>query len=153
MRLVIDTNVLISALLGGSSLPAHLLTLWRERWFDLLTSATQVGEPRRVTRYPQVRVRLTPALAGRLINDRRNLAIVVDRLPDVTICTDPYDNYLLATAVAGAADYLVTGDKRDLLVLRLYEGTRIMTVRDFRAMNTRLPGPDPTPKRGRRRRS
>jgi uncharacterized protein len=41
VRLVIDTNVLISALLAGSSLPAHLITLWREGSFDLLTSAAQ----------------------------------------------------------------------------------------------------------------
>ena len=48
---------------------------------------------------------------------------------------DPF----LALAVAGAADFLVTGDKQDLLSLKLYEGTRIITVRDFLTMNRRLP--------------
>jgi len=38
-----------------------------------------------------------------------------------------------------AADFLVTGEKRDLLALRLYEGTRIMTVRDFLVLHRRLP--------------
>lgn len=139
MRLVIDTNVLISALLAGSSLPAHLVTLWRQGRFDLLTSPAQLDELMRVTRYPRVRERLPPALAGRLINQLRDLAIVVEKLPTVTVCTDPYDNYLLAMATAGAADFLVTGDKRDLLGLRLYEGVRITTVRDFLDMNRRLP--------------
>jgi hypothetical protein len=66
VRLVVDTNILISALLAGTSLPAHLITLWREVRFDLLTSAEQLDELMRVTRYPKIRERLTPALAGRL---------------------------------------------------------------------------------------
>jgi len=68
--LVIDTNVLISALLAGKSLPAHLMVLWREGRFDLLTSANQLDELVRVTRYPKIRERLAPTLAGRLVNDR-----------------------------------------------------------------------------------
>ena len=139
MRLVVDTNILISALLAGTSLPAHLITLWREGRFDLLTSAEQLDELMRVTRYPKIRERLTPALAGRLINELREVAVVVANLPAVAVCDDPYDNYLLTLAVAGAADFLVTGDKQDLLSLKLYEGTRIITVRDFLTMNRRLP--------------
>jgi uncharacterized protein len=139
VRLVIDTNILISALLSGTSLPAHLITLWREGWFDLLTSAEQLDELMRVTRYPKIRERLTPALAGRLINELRDVAVVVKDLPTVTVCPDPYDNYLLAMTTAGAADFLVTGDKRDLLGLKIYEGTKIITVRDFLALNKRLP--------------
>jgi putative PIN family toxin of toxin-antitoxin system len=112
MRLVIDTNILISAMLVRASLPAHLIVLWREGHFELLTSAEQIDELMRVSRYPKIRERLAPALAGRLINDLRELAIVVTNLPPVSICPDPYDNHLLATAAVGAADILVTGDKR-----------------------------------------
>jgi predicted nucleic acid-binding protein len=42
-------------------------------------------------------------------------------------------------ATLGAADFLVTGDKRDLLSLGLYEGVRIVAVREFLALNKRLP--------------
>jgi uncharacterized protein len=80
-----------------------------------------------------------PALAGRLINELRDIAVVVKDLPVVTVSPDPYDNYLLATAAAGAADFLVTGDKRDLLSLKLYQGTKIVTVRDFLTLHRRLP--------------
>ncbi len=139
MRLVIDTNVLISALLAGKSLPAHLIVLWREGRFDLLTSANQLDELVRVTRYPKIRERLAPALAGRLINELRDIAVEVKSLPIVTVSIDPYDNYLLAMAAAGSADFLVTGDKRDLLALKLYEGTKIITVRDFLILHRRLP--------------
>jgi uncharacterized protein len=139
VRLVVDTNVLVSALLAGTSLPAHLIDLWREGRFDLLTAAEQLDELARVTRYPKIRERLAPALAGRLVNELRELAVVVENLPAVTVCADPFDNYLLACAAAGGADFLVTGDKHDLLGLKLHEGTRILTVREFLAMHRRLP--------------
>ncbi len=131
MRLVIDTNILISALLAATSLPAQLVVLWRAGRFDLLTTAEQLDELMRVTRYPKIRERLTPAIAGRLVNDLRALAIRLDKLPVVEVSADPDDNYLLALAAAGAADVLVTGDKRDLLGIAVYEGTKIITVRDF----------------------
>lgn len=139
MRLVIDTNILLSALLVSASLPAHLVALWREGRFDLLTSADQIDELMRVSRYPKLRDRLAPALAGRLINELRHTAIVLDDLPSVTVCADPDDNYLLAICVAGSANFLVTGDKRDLLGLGAYQGTRIVTVRDFLISCRRLP--------------
>jgi uncharacterized protein len=139
VRLVADTNILISALLAGNSLPAHLITLWREGHFDLLTSSDQLDELMRVTRYPKIRERLAPALAGRLINEIRDLAILLTELPAVTASPDPHDNYLLAMAVSGSADFLVTGDKRDLLAIRLFEGTKIITVRDFLVLHRRMP--------------
>lgn len=139
MRLAIDTNILISALLSASSLPAHLVVLWREGRFDVLTSVDQLDELKRVTRYPKVRERLGPALAGRLINDVRDLAVLLEGLPAVTTSPDPHDNYLLAMAAAGSADFPVTGDKRDLLAIRHYEGTKIITVRDFLILHKRLP--------------
>jgi len=139
VRLVIDTNVLISALLSGTSLPAHLIVLWREGRFDLLTWVAQLEELMRVTRYPKIRERLSPALAGRLINELRDLATVVQNLPAITVSPDPDDNLLLAAAQAGSSDFLITGDKRDLLSLRTFEGTKIMTVRAFLTMHGRLP--------------
>lgn len=139
MRLVVDTNILISALLAGTSLPAHLVDLWRQGRFDLLISTDQLDELNRVTRYPKIRERLTQALAGRLINELRDAAVMVTHLPAVTICNDPHDNYLLAMAVAGSANFLITGDKFDLLSLRLFNGTKIITVRDFLALYRHLP--------------
>jgi putative PIN family toxin of toxin-antitoxin system len=139
VRLVIDTNILISALLVQGSLPARLIALWREGKFELLTAADQLDELMRVTRYAKIRVRLTPALAGRLINEVRELAVIVTGLPAITVCADPYDNYLLGIAKTGRADFLVTGDKRDVLVLGVFEGTRIVTARDFLTRIGRLP--------------
>jgi putative PIN family toxin of toxin-antitoxin system len=133
MRVVIDTNILISALLSATSLPARLIGLWRHGDFDFLSADEQIRELMRVTRYPKIRERLAPALAGRLINEVRDLSIMVENLPLVTISPDPFDNYLLAIAAGGRADYVITGDKRDLLVFDVFEGAKIVTVRDFLA--------------------
>jgi uncharacterized protein len=126
MRLALDTNVLLSALLSSSSPPAQLFALWRNRVFELITSAEQIDEISRVTRYPRIRARLAPALAGRLVNQLRDLAIVVAKLPKVDRSPDPDDNHLLALAEAGGAQFLVTGDKQ-LLSLKLHKFTHIIT--------------------------
>lgn len=129
MRIVLDTNVLISALLHDRSLPFQLIALWRQGRIMLLTSGEQLDELRRVTRYPKIRARLNPAVAGRLVNELKQVATVLESLPEVSISPDPWDNYLLATVEAGKADLLVTGDKADLLHLERHAGARIVTVR------------------------
>jgi putative PIN family toxin of toxin-antitoxin system len=139
VRLVIDTNVLVSALLSVTSLPARLVVLWQAGRFDLLTAAEQLEELGRVTRYPKIRERLAPAVAGRLVNDLRALAIMLNALPAVEVSPDPDDNYLLAMAMAGSADFLVTGDKRDLLGIGTHAGTKIISVRDFLALHATHP--------------
>ena len=139
MRLVVDTNILVSALLSATSLPAQIVVLWRAGRFDLLIAAEQLDEIGRVTRYPKVRERLNPAVAGRLVNDLRALAVMLDTLPVVEASPDPDDNYLLAMAVAGSADFLVTGDKRDLLDLETHAGTRIISARDFLVLHGKHP--------------
>lgn len=138
MRLVLDTNILVSALLVEKSLPARLIVHWRHGLFDLLTSAVQIDELMRVTRYPKIRERLSPPLAGRLVNDLRQLAILVEKLPKIAVASDPDDDHLLALAAAGRADFLVTGDRRHLLHLERYENTPIVTVRDFLGLTGRL---------------
>ena len=126
-------------MLAGTSPPAQLILLWREGRFDLLTSAEKLDELRRVTRYPKIRERQAPALVGRLINDIRDLAVLRTKQPVITASPDPHDNYPLAMAVAGSADFLVTRDKRDLLLLKLLEGINIITVRVFLLLQRRMP--------------
>lgn len=131
MRVVLDTNILCSALLRPQGLTDRLYRAWREGRFELLTSREQLEEFRRVTRYPRLRPFIDPAAAGAMHNELRQLAVLVAKLPIVDASQDPADNFLLAMAKAGKADVLVTGDKRDLLSLGSFQGTRIITARQF----------------------
>jgi predicted nucleic acid-binding protein len=66
-----------------------------------------------------------------MLNQIRRLAVVIESLPDVDCSQDPSDNFLLAIAQAGRAEYLVSGDKRHVLSLSFFGATRIVTARQF----------------------
>ena len=82
-----------------------------------------------MTRHPRLRRFIGPATAGSLVNDLRHFAELLTALPNVDVSKDPADNFLLAMAEASGADYLATGDKRDVLVLKRHGPTRIVTAK------------------------
>lgn len=129
MRVILDTNLLVAALISPYHPPEVIYRAWLARRYELVTSHEQLDEFRRVTRYPRVRTLIAPPVAGTMLNTLKADAQVLDRLPRVERSRDPGDNFLLAMAEASTADYLVTGDKRDLLELRQHGGTRIVTAR------------------------
>lgn len=131
MRIVLDTNILCSALLTPGGPTDRLYRAWRDKCFELITSEEQLDELRRVTRYPRVKAYIEPAAAGTMLNELRRLAIVLTKLPTVDQSRDPADNFLLAMVQVGKADVLVTGDKHDLLSLKEFQRTRIVTARQF----------------------
>ncbi len=131
MRVVLDTNILLSALITRGTPPDRLYEEWRHGRFDLATAERQLEELNRVSRRPFFLARLKPSEIGRMVNDIRRLALMYDPLPPVTISPDPDDDFLLAVAQAAAADYLVTGDKNDLLSLKFHGCTRIVTAREL----------------------
>jgi uncharacterized protein len=131
MRVILDTNILCSALITPGGLADRLYLAWRGRLFTLVTSEEQLEEFRRVTRYPRVRQYIEPAAAGTLHNELRRLAVMLAELPVIEASRDPWDDFLLAMAQAGKADFLVTGDKRDLLLMGSFGKTRIVTARQM----------------------
>ncbi len=131
MRVVLDTGILIAALITKDTPPDRLYQLWREKRFTLITSEWQLGEFRRVSHYPKLLPLLKPHEAGTMIGGLRTNAVVLSELPKVEVSQDPEDNPLLAMALAGSADFLVTGDKRDLLSLKKFEGIPIVTARSL----------------------
>jgi len=64
-----------------------------------------------------------------MLNAIRSLAVIVENPPTQSVSPDPHDDYLFAMAQASAADYLVTGDKADVLALVRHGKTQIVTVR------------------------
>ena len=131
MRVVLDTGILIAALITRETPPDLIYQAWRKKKFELITSEWQLSEFRRVSRYPKLRKYLVPSEAGNMINGLKYQALVLTDLPALEISPDPDDNPVLAMAVAGEADFLVSGDKRDLLALKIIEKTKIVTARNF----------------------
>ena len=131
MRVVLDTGILIAALITADTSPDQVYQAWRKKRFTLVTSVWQLGEFRRASRYERVKKFLKPAEAGNLINGLKRHATVLKELPDVDLSRDPMDNPVLAMAIAAEADYLVTGDRRGLLSLKRVGATRIVTAAEF----------------------
>lgn len=131
MLVVLDTGILIAALITKDTPPDQIYQAWRKRRFELVTSEWQLDEFRRVSHYPKLRKYLQPIEAGNLINGMRYQAQLLDVLPDVDLSDDPDDNPLLAMAIASEANYLVSGYKRDVLSLKKVGKTRILSARQF----------------------
>lgn len=127
MKVVLDTNVMVSALLSPGGMPARIVRSWLDERFILISHPLQLDELRDVTRRDRIRAHIRPAKAGRLVNQVARLAELPMALPRVERSPDPRDDFLLALCEAGGADWLATGDKADLLALERHGGTRIVT--------------------------
>jgi putative PIN family toxin of toxin-antitoxin system len=133
MRVILDTNIFLSALISPGGTPDQIYHAWRDRKFILVTSVAQLDELRRASHYPKLRAKISTHRFGELIN-AINGAAVLDRLPEAAGLADPHDEFLLGMASAGQADYLVTGDGRSGLLQRGHAGrTRIVTPAQFLA--------------------
>jgi uncharacterized protein len=131
IRVVIDTNILLSALIFSGGSVGIFRQLWQDRRFQPLVSKPTVTELIRVLAYPKFK--LTPAEREDLLADYLPFCEVVKiplELPEIPICRDPFDQSFLHLAIIGQADYLVTGD-RDLLVLADFFECPILTSAQF----------------------
>lgn len=129
IRAVLDTNVLVSATIVPQGYAARTVSLWEKRRFVPLLSPLLLEELDAVLRYPRIRRRHGWS--------EEQISGYVSRLKDLAVLTpgqvvvsavpqDPDDDVLVACALEGKADYLVTGDQH-LLRLGSYEGIQIVT--------------------------
>jgi putative PIN family toxin of toxin-antitoxin system len=128
MRVVIDTNVVISAILKENSVPALAVDLVA-REHTLLSSIDTQSEIHRVLARPRFRRYLT-AQAMNLINTIFAESEFTVITQSVTACRDPMDNKFLELALDGKADFIISGDE-DLLCLTNYLGVPIITPAEF----------------------
>ena len=132
-RAVLDTNVIVSGLIASKGTPADLLTAWRNRRFDLVIGPAILQEIERVLRLPRITkaYRLAPQDISDLIELLISRAILTPgRLTIPSTARDPEDDQILACAIEGHADYIVTGDK-DLLSLERYREIPIISPAAF----------------------
>lgn len=129
---VLDTNVWVNGLMSEEETPCQILDAWLERRYNLVISFYLAEE--------LIHVLSCPGIAEHLPLDDAKLAVLAGllsmaevmpgqlRLPGTT--PDPKDEAVMACAVEGGADYIVSDDE-DLLALGEYEGIQIVASRQF----------------------
>ena len=128
MRVVLDTNVLVSALIFPGGKPETVYRRALDGSIVLITTAALLAELGRVlqTKFDWAETRVEEAVAqlvrvGEVAKPARRLAVIAN---------DPADNAVLEAAIAGGATVIVSGD-RHLLDLGAYEGVRILDAARF----------------------
>ena len=120
MKVVLDTNVLLSGLMAPEGAPGRILAAWLEARFDVVMSLEQLAEISRVLGYPKIHRKLKWD-EQRIEQFLRQLYIRAEVIEldstSVEVPRDPKDVPILATLTASGADVLISGD-RDLLELR-----------------------------------
>jgi len=140
MRVVLDTNIVVSAFLKADSLPAQVINHWRDGRIEVITSPVIIAEVERVLQYPKLKnhYSYTEVDIEALLTLLRTDTTVVD--PEFTldiVQEDESDNRFIEAAVAGKASYLITGDHH-LLQHQSYDGTQIVKPVSFlQIMSTR----------------
>lgn len=135
MRLVVDTNIFVSAALKESSWP-RVVVGWIDRFGGLLKSTATERQVIEVLQRPYFESKLPPSYLDnvRRIYARAELVTITEM---VAACRDPSDDKFLELAVNGRADLIVTGDI-DLLVLDPFRDIPIITPRAFGHIHARV---------------
>ena len=110
-RVVIDPNVLISALINPGGPPAELVQAWRDGFYEMVVCPELVAEVRDVVRRPKIAERIDDVAAAEFL---AALPVAARNLPDPPArpgaTRDPEDDYLIALAIEDDADLIVSGD-------------------------------------------
>ena len=130
MRIVLDTNILIGALITKGTPPDRLYQAWLDGEIELVTSTAQLAEVTAVLARPRLQRYVDADEAAAIVENLDTRALVLDAPPDVNLSPDPKDNPILAVAIAGKADLIVSGDKKHMLALGAVESIPIVTARD-----------------------
>ena len=136
MRVVIDTNVLVSAALSQRSVPARIFKLFEQGTFELLLSEAIFEEYAIALQYDRIRKRhnLTNDQLQQLLNDLRSAAILVKPTATLTIMvSDPDDNKFFECALEGGAQFIVSGDAA-VQAVRQYQEIQVLSPTVFLAM-------------------
>jgi hypothetical protein len=141
-RVVLDANQFVSSLLVKVGLPAQVLDAWRMGAYQLIVSPAILEEVEHTLGYERIRRKynITQLAVQQLIQELTSSALVVAGMADVagTIPEDPDDKIVLACAVDGGADWIVSGD-RHLLNLGSYRAIPILSARAFLEQFVRQP--------------
>ncbi|MBS1249971.1 MAG: hypothetical protein MAG431_01560 [Chloroflexi bacterium] len=136
MIIVLDTNVLISALLSPQGVPAKVMNRWEAEEFDVAVSPSLLVELERVLHYPRIRERFQEPQEKINLFLKRLKRVSIHVRPDFrldVIKDDPDDNRILECALTANASYIISGDDH-LLSLERYRGIEILPPVGFLAL-------------------
>lgn len=128
-KLIIDTNIWISFLIGKSL--RNLQYYINDQSVFIISCDEQVQELKEVFRKPKIKKHFTPEQTEEFFELFFEAVEVVPLKSKADLCRDPKDNYLLSLAMDTNADYLITGDN-DLLVLEKINKTQIIKYTEFK---------------------
>ncbi len=129
-RIVLDSNLIVSAFLNPRGTAAQALDL-ADDYFDIVASKETIAELRDVLGRDKFDKYASKSQRLSLLVLYIEAVEMLEHSVVVTDCRDPKDNKFLALAIAAAAPYIVTGDKRDLLSMNSYQGVVIIGLRAF----------------------
>ena len=138
MRVVLDTNVLISACWSPGGLEGRLVALVLEGQLTACVTEAVMAEYREVAQRPKFATRAV-CFERMIVGLERIVAVVLPSEP-TTVATDPDDNRLLECADGGAARWLVTGNLRHFP--GEHRGTQVVNARQFFTANPELLEPE-----------
>jgi uncharacterized protein len=127
LRLILDTNIVVSAALKPESLQRTTLTLALTSPARLYVSSAILAEYRDVLSRPELKIRRGARL--QLLQLIRNRGHLVNPSRPLEVCPDPDDDRFLDAADRAGADYLITGNQRHFPAF--WKKTKIITSRDF----------------------
>lgn len=136
MRVVLDVNFIVSAIISNAGSPGRVLEFWRQDKFDLVVSSSILEELDRVIHYPKIQQKyhLSEKHLKRILGLISSQSIAVAPSQIITVIEkDPTDNRYLECALAGNASYIVTGDSH-LLELKDFQGIVILPPAGFVAL-------------------
>lgn len=132
-RVVLDTNVLVSGAIQKKGFPYKVVKAWEDDVLALVTSGPLIDEVNRVLHYNKIRVRysLKEEEIKQILLNLMRYSIFINDPPKLNVIKeDPSDNNILAAAIGGKADYIISGDTH-LLNLGAYKGVSILTPKEF----------------------
>jgi len=129
VKIVIDTNVLISAIFWTGK-PKQLLNKVRRGEATFLISEDLLIEFKEVLMRKDKPFKLSLEEAERVVTEMRGIAQIVHPNSQVVVCKDERDNKVLECAIDGRAEYVISGDLH-LLGLKSFKGVKIISVMDF----------------------
>lgn len=136
MRVVLDTNIFVSALISRQGNPAKILDKWQKKEIEVVVSSAIIAEIHQVTGYERLQKKYHRIREERegLIDDLRKFATIVEPQQKLSVVlADESDNRYIECAVESGANYVVTGDPH-LLTVNEYQGILMISPATFLAI-------------------